>query len=296
MTKDERMRVLTATTIIILIITGVFSLGMALVANRRHEADINGTQAVATITDLSVKKGEKITTVQYFSNDDAWTAELGEGDLRGKYELWDSIYVYYHKDDASKLMTQYSLFRLEHMITALIIIAIVSIVGGCCMIKPMILDWDKRFLKPIENVAGTGKRRTGSYAEGLAPVEDLDLFGDSGAGYTLQPSAYEMNMTARASQQRMTQQRMAQQAEMQRQRQWQEQQRREALHRQQVGYGTQYRGQGRSMVDNYSSQRNGYAQQQRPVVRYDQYGRPIANGNGRAQQNSRYSEQNNVRY
>lgn len=294
MTKDERMRVLTATTIIILIITGVFSLGMALVANRRHEADINGTQAVATITDLSVKKGEKITTVQYFSDDDAWTAELGEGDLRGKYELWDSIYVYYHKDDASKLMTQYSLFRLEHMITALIIIAIASIVGGCCMIKPMILDWDKRFLKPVESMSV--KRKAGSQVESIAPTEDLDLFADSGVAYVPQPSAYEMNMVARASQQRMTQQRMAQQAEMQRQRQWQEHQRRAALHGQQAGYGIQYRGQGRSMVGNYSSQRNGYVQQQRPVVRYDQYGRPIANGNGRAQQNSGYSEQNNVRY
>lgn len=294
MTKDERMRVLTAATIIILIITGVFSLGMALVANRRHEADINGTQAVATITDLSVKKGEKITTVQYFSNDDAWTAELCEGDLKGKYELWDSIYVYYHKDDASKLMTQYSLFRLEHMITALIIIAIVSIVSGCCMIKPMILDWDKRFLKPVESMSV--KRKAGSHVESIAPTEDLDLFADTEAAYVPQPSAYEMNMVARASQQRVTQQRMAQQAEMQRRRQWQEQQRREALHRQQVGYGTQYRGQGRSMSDNHSSQRNGYVQQQRPVVRYDQYGRPIANGNGRAQQNSGYSEQNNVRY
>lgn len=172
MTKDEKMRVLTATAIIILIITGLFSLGMTLVANKRYEADMNGIQAVATITDLSVKKGEKITTVQYFSNDDAWTAELGEKDLKGKYELWDSIYIYYHKDDASKLLTQYSLIRLQHMITALIIIAIVSIVGGCCMVKPMILDWDKRFLKPVEAVAT--RRKTRSYSE------DLDLFDDSG--------------------------------------------------------------------------------------------------------------------
>lgn len=294
MTKDERMRVVTAASIIILIITGLFSLGMALVANKRHEADINGTQVVATITDLSVKNGEKVTTVQYFSGDDAWTAELGEGDLKGKYELWDSIYVYYHKDDASKLMTQYSLFRLEHMVTALIIIAIVSIVGGCCLIKPMILDWDKRFLKPVENTSA--KRKTGSYAEGLTPVEDLDLFADSEVGYVPQPSAYEMNMAARANQQRMVQQHMAQQAEMQRQRQWQEQQRREVVQRQQMGYGTQYQGQGRRMDANYPNQRNGYVQQQRPTVRYDQYGRPIANGNGKAPQNSGYSGQNNVRY
>lgn len=230
MTKDEKMRVLTATAIIILIITGLFSLGMTLVANKRYEADMNGIQAVATITDLSVKKGEKITTVQYFSNDDAWTAELGEKDLKGKYELWDSIYIYYHKDDASKLLTQYSLIRLQHMITALIIIAIASIVGGCCMVKPMILDWDKRFLKPVEAVTVT--RKTRSYPE------DLDLFDNS-------------------------------------------------------GYQEQVREQRRTPDGYY-----GYSQwnrQERPV-RYDQYGRPIANRNPRARQNSGYSRQNNVRY
>lgn len=230
MTKDEKMRVLTATAIIILIITGLFSLGMTLVANKRYEADMNGIQAVATITDLSVKKGEKVTTVQYFSNDDAWTAELGEKDLKGKYELWDSIYIYYHKDDASKLLTQYSLIRLQHMITALIIIAIVSIVGGCCMVKPMILDWDKRFIKPAEAVAT--RRKTRSYSE------DLDLFDNS-------------------------------------------------------GYQEQVREQRRTPDGYYDySQWN----RQECPVRYDQYGRPIANRNSRAQQNSGYSRQNNVRY
>lgn len=226
MTKDEKMRVLTATAIILLIITGLFSLGMTLVANKRYEADMNGTQAVATITDLSVKKGEKITTVQYFSSDDAWTAELGEKDLKGKYELWDLIYVYYHKDDASKLLTQYSLIRLQHMITALIIIAIASIVGGCCMVKPMVLDWDKRFLKPVEAV-GT-RRKTRSYSE------DLDLFDNSG-----------------------------------------------------------YQEQCKTSDGYYG--RSQWNRQECPV-RYDQYGRPIANRNPRAQQNSGYSRQNNVRY
>lgn len=160
----------------------------------------------------------------------AWTAELGEKDLKGKYELWDSIYVYYHKDDASKLLTQYSLIRLQHMITALIIIAIASIVGGCCMVKPMILDWDKRFLKPVETVAT--RRKTRSYSE------DLDLFDNS-------------------------------------------------------GYQEQVREQHRTPDGYY-----GYSQwnrQERPV-RYDQYGRPIANRSPRAQQNSGYSRQNNVRY
>lgn len=187
MSKDEKMRVLSGTSSVLLIIVGLICFIFIGLSYSAHKPIFNGAKVLAKVDNVSAIAGEKTLEVSFRDDkDDLVITQFKEKAMVDKYTKGDSLYLY---QSEGHVYSGESLNRMRRLYLIMVIIGCVSAIIGVIAVKFVVIDWEKRFLikKPVEmedvmKAIENSKRqeRTPQRRPHQQPVEeDLDLFDDA---------------------------------------------------------------------------------------------------------------------